>query len=68
MDYPLHWQRSALPLAATLIITEVGLDASGDTMFPPIDRTVWAETTRTSHISAAGLPYAFVRYVRQERP
>lgn len=56
--------RQALPMAATLIITEVGLDAEGDTLFPPLDHAVWAEADRSAHISAAGLPYAFVRYAR----
>ncbi len=58
--------RQALPLAATLIITEVGLDAEGDTVFPPLDAAVWAEAARSPHVSAAGLPYAFVRYARRD--
>ena len=55
--------RQALPLAATLIITEVGFDAAGDTVFPEID-TGWNEVSREPHLSAAGLPYAFVTYQR----
>ena len=55
--------RQSLPLAATLIITEVGIDAAGDTVFPEIDAG-WCETTRESHTSASGLPYAFVTYQR----
>ena len=57
--------RQALPLAATLIITEVGLDAEGDTLFPPIDTKDWVEASRALHVSATGLPYAFVRYTRR---
>ncbi len=57
--------RQALPLAATLIITEVGLDAEGDTLFPPIDTKDWVEANRALHVSATGLPYAFVRYTRR---
>lgn len=57
--------RQALPLAATLIITEVGLDAEGDTLFPPLDNTNWAEAERSAHLSADGLPYAFVHYARR---
>ena len=57
--------RQALPLAATLIITEVGLDAEGDTLFPPIDTKDWVEANRDLHVSATGLPYAFVRYTRR---
>ena len=57
--------RQALPLASTLIITEVGIDAEGDTSFPAID-THWAEAARTNHVSAAGIPYALVRYARAQ--
>ena len=56
--------RQALPLAATLIITEIGVDAAGDTVFPEID-SGWNEVSRTPHTSATGLPYAFVTYLRQ---
>lgn len=55
--------RQALPLASTLIITEVGIDAEGDTSFPAIGNN-WAEETRTQHVSASSLPYALVRYRR----
>lgn len=57
--------RQALPLATTLIMTEVGLDAEGDTLFP--ERVVgdWTETQRSAQISQTGLPYAFVRYQRR---
>lgn len=55
--------RQALPLAATLIITEVGIDAVGDTVFPEIDQG-WCETAREPHTSATGLPYSFVTYQR----
>lgn len=55
--------RQALPLAATLIITEVGMDAVGDTVFPEFSEG-WREVARTPHISAAGLPYAYVTYQR----
>ena len=55
--------RQALPLASTLIITEVGMDAEGDTSFPAMD-THWTEETRTELVSASSLPYALVRYRR----
>jgi len=55
--------RQALPLASTLIVTEVGMDAEGDTLFPALD-THWRETARTGLVSASGLPYALVRYHR----
>ena len=56
--------RQALPLAATLIITEIGIDAAGDTAFPEID-TSWTEVSRQPYTSATGLPYAFVTYQRE---
>ena len=56
--------RQALPLAGELIITEVGIDAEGDTVFPEIGET-WVETSRNAHLSSAGIPFAFVRYARQ---
>jgi len=55
--------RQALPLSGQLIITEVGLDAKGDTKFPPFGLE-WREVSRSEHISASGIPYAFVRFVR----
>lgn len=55
--------KQALPLAGQLIITEVGLDAEGDTRFPPFGHE-WQEASRTEHLSASGTPYALVRYVR----
>lgn len=56
--------RQALPLAGELIITEVGIDAEGDTVFPEIGET-WVETSRNANLSSAGIPFAFVRYARQ---
>ncbi len=55
--------RQALPLAGQLIITEVGLDAEGDTHFPPFG-SEWQAVSRNEHISASGIPYALVRYAR----
>ena len=55
--------RQAMPLASTLVITEIGIDADGDTAFPEIDRA-WNEVSRESHTSATGLPYAFVTHQR----
>jgi dihydrofolate reductase len=55
--------RQALPLAGQLIITEVDLDAEGDTHFPPFG-SEWQESSRNAHVSASGIPYALVRYAR----
>lgn len=58
--------RQALPLAGQLIITEVDLDAKGDTHFPPLG-SEWQEASRVAHISASGIPYALVRYARSAK-
>jgi dihydrofolate reductase len=55
--------RQSLPFAGHLIITEVGLDAEGDTKFPPFSGE-WREVSRSEHLSASGIPYALVRYTR----
>lgn len=58
--------RQALPFAAQLIITEVGLDAQGDTYFPALE-PVWQETSRTAHVSRSGIPYSLVHRVARPR-
>lgn len=59
---------AALPLADELLITEVELQVEGDTVFPPFDRETFVETARERHVSAIGIPFAFVTYVRRELP
>ncbi len=54
----------ALPLAARLEITEIDADFAGDAGFPVRDPAVWRESARANHVSADGLPYAFVTYDR----
>jgi dihydrofolate reductase len=45
--------------ADALELTEVAASPAGDTYFPPIDRTTWAEVSRETHDG-----FAFVRYER----
>jgi dihydrofolate reductase len=54
----------ALPLAHTLLLTEVDADLNGDTYFPPFDHSHFVETQRESHTRADGLAFSFVRYAR----
>jgi len=56
---------AALPHAAELLLTEVDLDAEGDTFFPPWDRAAFDEAAREPHESETGIPFSFVRYVRR---
>jgi dihydrofolate reductase len=39
---------AALPLATTMMVTEVAQEVEGDTFFPDFERTAWLETERTS--------------------
>ena len=52
--------RQALPMADTLLITEVHRQVAGDTKFPDYDRNEWAEAARED-----GPEYSFVEYVRK---
>jgi len=57
----------ALPLADRLEITHVHASPEGDVTFPPIDRTMWREVSRTEH--AAGpqddAGFAVATYIRR---
>ena len=46
--------RQTLPMAQRLILTEVDMDAPGDTTFPSFDRTQWLETAREPHRPGPG--------------
>ncbi len=53
----------ALPLASRVVVTEIDRDFDGDA-FAPVLGAVWQETAREAHVSASGLPFAFVTYTR----
>lgn len=55
--------RQALPLSGQLIVTEVDMNAEGDTSFPPFGAE-WQEVSRDRQVSASKIPYALVRYAR----
>lgn len=55
----------AMPAAHRLELTEIDLDAAGDTHFPELDRGVWQESARLNQTSAEGWNYAFVSYERR---
>lgn len=57
----------ALPLAATLYITEIQQDVEGDAHFPAFDRNAWQETAREvrSQTEPQALQYHFVTYRRR---
>lgn len=55
----------ALPVADTLALTEVDAEfPDADRHFPAWSREQFVEATRESHVSATGVPFAFVDYHR----
>ncbi|SKN59077.1 dihydrofolate reductase [Mycobacteroides abscessus subsp. massiliense] len=54
----------ALPIATDLRLTEVGLDVDGDAFFTEFSTETWQEASRENHVSAKGIEYAFVHYVK----
>jgi len=53
----------ALPLAHRLEVTEIERDFEGDAHAPVLG-SEWVEAARSRQVSANGLPFSFVRYVR----
>jgi dihydrofolate reductase len=55
------------PLATAVELTEVELDAEGDTLMPAFDATRWREVSREAHpAEAARPPFTFLRLVRTD--
>jgi dihydrofolate reductase len=53
----------ALPLAHTVVITEIDAKVEGDTLAPALGKE-WREKQRESHVSSNGLGYSLVVYTR----
>ena len=57
------------PLADSVELTEVHLDAEGDTIIPAFDPIGWREVRREHHPSEGGVPaFSFVGLVRRAPP
>lgn len=54
----------ALPRADRLYLTLIDADYPGDAWFPEFDAVAWREVAREPGVSAEGVGYAFVDYVR----
>jgi dihydrofolate reductase len=54
----------ALPMADTLVLTEVAAALDGDIHFPTWDRQQFGSVHRDEHRDARGTPFAFVTYRR----
>jgi dihydrofolate reductase len=53
----------ALPLASTVVVTEIDMEAQGDAHAPPMGAE-WKETSRQFHVGEGGLSYSFVHYYK----
>ena len=57
--------QQALPLVDQVVLTRIGRQFECDAFFPALTDSQWQETAREEHVSAAGLPYAFISYHRK---
>ena len=58
--------RQVLPIADRIELTEVHLDAEGNTSIPYPDAADWRETARADHVAVDGRPaYSFVTFERR---
>lgn len=48
-----------------LYITQVNLDVNGDAFLPEIDFSMWTLTEKKDHVSASGLSYSDLTYIRK---
>lgn len=54
----------ALPFAHSAEVTEIHREFSGDAYGPVLDAGMWKEDHRMDETAASGLPYSFVRYIK----
>lgn len=55
----------ALPLASSVVITEIDQAFEGDAFAPTLD-AAWQEQARETHVAANGMSFAFVTYTRTD--
>ena len=56
----------ALPLASTVEVTEIEMEVEGDAYAPELG-TDWTSSRRESHVSANGIAFHFVTYIRTNK-
>jgi len=54
-------------LADKLYLTEIHAEYEGDAFLPEFDRQQWREVARDPHVSANGLSFSYVTYLRVQR-
>jgi dihydrofolate reductase len=52
----------ALPLASTLVLTEIDADFPADAHFPAFDRAGWEVQASAQHVASDGTTFRFVTY------
>ena len=57
--------KEAIKLVTKLYITEVHADFAGDAFFEAIDLSVWQLAEKKDHLSASGLEYSDLIYIRK---
>lgn len=57
--------QEGLSLVNKLYITRVNLEVAGDAFLPEIDLSTWAQTEKKDHVSASGLSYSDLTYIRK---
>ena len=62
-DIAAQMDAQALPLASTVVVTDIARDFEGDAFAPTLGPE-WREASREEHVAASGLPFAFVTYTR----
>lgn len=62
--------RATLPLAHRIELTEIHMDASGDTTLDPFPAADWREVGRKRHSAGPGetADYSFVSFIRRSNP
>jgi len=56
--------RLAMPLATRVVVTEIDADYEGDAFAPELDAS-WHEASRNTHVSANGLHFSVVNWLKR---
>ena len=57
--------QQGLQYAEKLYLTQVNATIEGDAFFPAIDKQIWQEIARESHVSVKGLAFDYVTFIRK---
>lgn len=57
--------QQGLKYAQKLYVTQVDITVDGDAFFPPIDKEIWQEVARESHVSVKGTTFHYLTYIKR---